>query len=102
MDCSPPGSFIHGISQARVLESVAIAFSTMKCYSVIKKNELLIYVSRMNLINIMLDIVINERSQMQKTSYCTILSPFQYSCLENSMDGGSWKDAVHGVAEDRT
>ena len=40
MDCSPPGSFIHGISQARVLESVAIAFSTMKCYSVIKKNEI--------------------------------------------------------------
>ena len=56
----------------------------------------------MNLINIMLDIVINERSQMQKTSYCTILSPLQYSCLENPMDGGSWKDAVHGVTEGRT
>ena len=27
MDCSPPGSFIHGIFQARVLEWVAIAFS---------------------------------------------------------------------------
>ena len=26
-DCSPPGSFIHGILQARVLESVAISFS---------------------------------------------------------------------------
>ena len=26
----------------------------------------------------------------------------QYSCLENSMDGGAWKDAVHGVAEGRT
>ena len=28
MDCSPPGSFIHGIFQARVLEWGAIAFST--------------------------------------------------------------------------
>ena len=27
MDCSLPGSFIHGIFQARVLEWVAIAFS---------------------------------------------------------------------------
>ena len=27
MDCSLPGSFIHGIFQARVLESGAIAFS---------------------------------------------------------------------------
>ena len=27
MDCSPPGSFVHGIFQARVLEWVAIAFS---------------------------------------------------------------------------
>ena len=29
MDCSPPGSPIHGIFQARVLEWVAIAFSKM-------------------------------------------------------------------------
>ena len=27
MDCSPPGSSVHGITQARVLEWVAIAFS---------------------------------------------------------------------------
>ena len=27
MDCSPPGSFIHGIFQARVLQWGAIAFS---------------------------------------------------------------------------
>ena len=29
MDCSLPGSSIHGISQARVLEWVAVAFSAM-------------------------------------------------------------------------
>ena len=27
MDCSPPGSSVHGISQERVLEWVAISFS---------------------------------------------------------------------------
>ena len=27
MDCSPPGSSVHGISQARILERVAIPFS---------------------------------------------------------------------------
>ena len=29
-------------------------------------------------------------------------TPLQYSCLENSMDGGAWKAAVHGVAEGQT
>ena len=31
MDCSLPGSSIHGIFQARVLEWGAIAFSVLKC-----------------------------------------------------------------------
>ena len=30
MDCSPPGSSVHGIFQARVLEWGAIAFSVRK------------------------------------------------------------------------
>ena len=37
MDCSPPGSSIHGIFQARILEWCAIAFSD----SAIKKNEIM-------------------------------------------------------------
>ena len=32
MDCSPPGSSVHGIFQARVLEWGAIAFSVSCCY----------------------------------------------------------------------
>ena len=28
--------------------------------------------------------------------------PLQYCCLENSMDGGAWEAAVHGVAKSRT
>ena len=26
----------------------------------------------------------------------------QYSCLENSMDGGAWQDTVHGVTKSQT
>ena len=29
------------------------------------------------------------------------LTPLQYSCLENPMDGGAWKAAVQGVSEGR-
>ena len=29
-------------------------------------------------------------------------TPLQYACLENPMDRGAWKAAVHGVAEGRT
>ena len=38
MDCSLPGSSIHGIFQARVLEWVAIAFSEVHLYMGFKKN----------------------------------------------------------------
>ena len=33
MDCSPPGSSVHGIFQARVLEWGAVAFSNATCTS---------------------------------------------------------------------
>ena len=29
-------------------------------------------------------------------------NPLQYSCLENPMDSGAWRDIVHGVAQSRT
>ena len=33
---------------------------------------------------------------------CLWISLFQYSCLENPMDGGAWWAAVHGVARSQT
>ena len=35
-----------------------------------------------------------ERSPREGNRY-----PLQYSCLENSMDSGAWRVAVHGVTE---
>ena len=29
-------------------------------------------------------------------------NPLQYSCLENSMNRGTWQATVHGIAKDRT
>ena len=42
MDCSPPGSSVHGIFQARVLEWDAIAFSYLGLISVLHQHELTI------------------------------------------------------------
>ena len=50
MDCCPPGSSVHGISQARILEQVAISFSRESsqprgwtCISCIGKRSLYLY-----------------------------------------------------------
>ena len=29
-------------------------------------------------------------------------NPLQYSCLENPMDRGAWRSAIHGVAQSQT
>ena len=49
----------------------------------------------------------NFKQQQQQPIYLTLAinigegndTPLQYSCLENPMDRGAWKAAVHGVAE---
>ena len=44
----------------------------------------------------------NFNSQLNLTIGEGSGTPLQYSCLENPMDGGAWKAAVHGVAEGQT
>ena len=42
MDCGPPGSSVHGIFQARLLEWVAISFSNFATVSHLKQNIFLL------------------------------------------------------------
>ena len=77
MDCSLPGSSVHGIFQARVLEWGAIAFSERK----LSTEELML-----------LNYGIGEENG----------NPLQCSCLENPRDGGAWWAAVYGVARSQT
>ena len=42
MDCRLPGSSIHGICQARVLEWVAIAFSVTNLDSILKSRDIIL------------------------------------------------------------
>ena len=86
MDCSLPGSSVHGIFQARVLEWVAIAFSVTSLDSILKCR----------------DITLPTKVHLVKAIGEDNGTPFQYSCLENPMDGGAWWAAVHGVAKSRT
>ena len=69
MDCRPPGSSIHGIFQARVLEWGAIAFSV--CEDI---NSLFLGTPNP------LKVIKGEGHG----------NPLQYSRLENPMDGGAW------------
>ena len=59
MDCSPPGSSIHGTFQARVLEWGAIAFS----FSAIRKNEIIPFAPTWMDLEM---IILNEVSQTEK------------------------------------
>ena len=84
---SLPGSSVHGISQARVLEWVAIPFSTDLPDTGIEPGSLALQADSLPceppgkpLINTLLYDAIGEGHG----------TPLQYSCLENPMDGGTW------------
>ena len=105
MDCSLPGSSIHGIFQARVLEWVAIAFSILTPGPPGKSHRVLL----LNAPAVVLQIVSLNVKKKKKIFFPTQDqhregngTPLQYSCLENPMDGGAWWAAVHGVAKSRT
>ena len=85
MDGSLPGSSFHGIFQARVLVWGAIAFSVYAPSSSpnLKKKSYLKFREIISLYAV----AIGEGNG----------TPLQYSCLENPMEGGAWKAAVHGV-----
>ena len=90
MDCSPPGSSVHGILQARVLDWGATAFSDLHVYYIIP--QLTVFLKATIFIYFCFKVLLGEGNG----------TPLQYSCLENPMDGGAWWAAVYGVANSRT
>ena len=61
MDCSPPGSSVYGICQARALEWVTIAFPELKDWTLFKIINLLILTQLLMFFN--LNIFIYKMSQ---------------------------------------
>ena len=90
MDCSPPGSSISGISQARILEWVVISFCRVSswprdwtCIFCIASSFFYFWAT-------------GESSQFNPVNWWCC------SCLENPMDRGAWWATIHGVTKSRT
>ena len=86
MDCRPPGSSIHGILQARILEWVSISFSRLV------KNPPPNAGDARNTGSI---------PELGRSPGVGNGNPLQYSCLENPMDRARWA-TVHEVTKSRT
>ena len=76
MDCSPPGSSVHGIFQARILELVAMPSSRGSSW-------------------------LRNQTWVSCLTGEGNVYPLWYSCLENSMHRGAWRATVHGVTKSR-
>ena len=123
MDCSPPGSSVYGILQARILEWVAIPFSLgssqprdQTWVSCIAGRFLTIWATCIYMYvgfpggtvvkslpasagdtRDLSEIPGSGRSPGEGND-----NSFQYSCLRNFMDRRAWWATVHGVAKSRT
>ena len=91
MDCSLPGSSVHGIFQARVLEWVAIAFHT---YTLQCGKESAYNAGDSG------DVVLIPGSGRYPGGGNG--NPLQYSCLENPIDREAWRATVHWVTKSCT
>ena len=100
MDCSLPGSSIHGTLQARILEYVAVPSSKGSFQS---RDQTPIPCG-----SCIAGVFFIPEPPGEPIFLYTILhmegngTPLQYSRLENSMDGGAWWAVVHGVAKSQT
>ena len=125
MDCSPPGSSVHGILQARILEWVAISFSRDLSKPGINNKKrrkevcatlksVFVIVLVVKSVSLVAQLVKEPTCQCRRHKRCGFDpwfgkipwgrhgSPLQYSCLKNPMDRGAWQAAVHRTAKSRT
>ena len=122
LDCSLPGSSIHGIFQARILEWVAVSFSRGTSQPRDRTRVFHIVGIRFTIwatreVHLYHEVGFPGSSN-GKESACSAGdlglipglgrspgegngNPLQYSCLENPMDRGAWRVTVHGVARVR-
>ena len=94
MDCSPPGSFVHWILQARMLEWVAISFSRGSFLprdwiqvSCIAGRFFIIWATKESLFVSIPPLCGGEGNH----------SLFQHSCLGNLTGGEAWWAEVYGI-----
>ena len=125
MDCSLPGSSVHGILQARILEWVAISFPRKLCKLWKSRKPFLVILITPRvwtpLVYASLLMVRNGLPQWLngKDSVCSAGAagsvpgsgrspggghgnPLQYSCLKNPVDRGAWQATVDGVTKSQT
>ena len=110
MDCSPPGSSVHGISQRRILEQVAISYSigassqpqSLTIGQVSSQASQVVLVVK-NLPTNTGDVrdagSIPGQGRSLGGGHGNLL---QDSCLENPMDRGPWQTTVHRVPQSCT
>ena len=123
MDCGPPGSLVHGIFQAWILEWVAISFSRGSSgprdqnqvsrnvcgrFTIWATREAYVYISQVALV------VKNPLANARDIRDTGLIpesgrspgrghgNPLQYSCLENLTDREAWRAKVHRFAKSRT
>ena len=115
MDCSPPGSSVHVILQARILEWVAIPFSKGSSLTQGLKpglphcRNIPYHLSHQG----SSELLLHRNPILQLGIHCLLLkeyrvqckdgegngTPLQYSYLGNPMDGGAWWAAIREVAK---
>ena len=93
IDCSsPPGSSVHRILQARILEWAGISFSNSQGR----------WPFNTRLSEIKWKVNLSNNVPLKSWDGEGNGNPLQYSCLENSMDRGVWQATAHRVKKSWT
>ena len=109
MDRNPWNAGVHGVAKCQTWLSDWTELKIPRTLSgPLTGKQWKIRTANMNILNIRRVHLFKNLMDLSSWAFYTAASlhtygtPLQYSCLENPMDGGAWKAAVHGVAEGRT